>query len=110
MSEVGYGGFTQEPQELGLKVWLGGGRIVVNKNTYYAHLHKGKVWGRGYALPRGETDKGHKYSAAFWTSNLWEGRVHDFDWLIDKFWPVPTWRESWRDDLTARQEEIKGYL
>jgi len=33
MSEEGYGTFSQEPQEIGLKTQLGGGRLVVNKKT-----------------------------------------------------------------------------
>ena len=37
-----YGTFTQEAQEIGNKVWLSGGRLVVNKKTWYAHYHKGK--------------------------------------------------------------------
>lgn len=99
MSEEGYGSFTQEPQEIGMKTWLGGGKIMVNKKTWYAHLHKGKVWGRGYALPRGETASGHEYSAKFWTTNQWAKRVHDYDWLIDKFSPVPTWPSNWKEQF-----------
>lgn len=54
MSEEGYGTFIQEPQEIGLKTWLGGGRVVVNKKTWYAHLHKGKTYGRGYPVSKNE--------------------------------------------------------
>jgi glycosyltransferase involved in cell wall biosynthesis len=96
LSEVGYGSFIQEPQELGLKVWLGGGRIIVNKNLWYAHLHKGKKYGRGYYLSKKETIVGNVYSTDFWMNNRWDKRVHDMEWLIEKFWPVPTWPENWK--------------
>ena len=96
MSEVGYGTFIQEPQEIGLKVWLGGGRQVVNKRTWYAHLHKGKRYGRGYHMDRGECIRGNVYSTDFWINNRWEKRVQNIDWLIAKFWPVPGWPEDWR--------------
>ena len=33
MNSHGYGTFSQEPQEIGLKTWLGGGAIKVNKKT-----------------------------------------------------------------------------
>jgi len=97
MSEVGYGTFSQEPQEIGMKTWLGGGEIKVNKNTWYAHLHKGSRYGRGYHIGSNEIRKGHEYSAKYWMNNMWEERVHDIDWLIDKFWPVPTWPENWKE-------------
>lgn len=97
MSEVGYGGFTQEPQEIGMKTWLGGGDIVVNKKTWYAHLHKGKKHGRMYPQDRREVTAGHEYSARFWLNNKWEGRVHDFAWFVDKFSPMPTWPVDWQD-------------
>lgn len=97
MSEVGYGTFIQEPQEIGLKTWLGGGRIVVNKRTWYAHLHKGKKYGRGYYLSKREAKAGNDFSCDFWFNNKWADRVHDFAWLIDKFWPVPTWPTDWKE-------------
>lgn len=94
MSEVGYGTFTQEPQEIGLKAWLGGGAVKVNKNLWYAHLHKGTRYGRGYSQSKSEVVQGHLYSARYWMNNEWEDRVHDIEWLIEKFWPVPTWPED----------------
>lgn len=97
MSEVGYGTFTQEPQEIGMKTWLGGGKIMVNKRTTYLHLHKGKKYGRGYSMNRKEVKDGHLYSARYWMGNQWQDRVHDIEWLIDRFSPVPTWDADWQE-------------
>ena len=97
MSEVGYGTFTQEPTEIGMKTWLGGGKIMVNKKTTYLHLHKGKTYGRGWHQDRDEVKAGHLYSARFWMGDEWPERVYDMDWLIDRFAPVPTWPEDWRE-------------
>ena len=97
MSEAGYGTFSQEPQEIGNKTWLGGGRVVVNKKTWYAHLHKGKQYGRGYFIGKTEISKGHEYSAHYWMNNQWEKRIHDFEWLVEKFSPVPTWPANWKE-------------
>lgn len=94
MSEAGYGGFTQEPQELGMKTWLGGGHVMVNKMTWYAHLHKGKIYGRGYHQDRNEILAGHEYSARYWMNNLWENRIHNMEWFVDKF-DMPTWDPDW---------------
>jgi len=96
LSTAGYGDFIQEFQEVGCKTWLGGGAVKVNKRTWYAHLHKGKTYGRGYRVSKSGWANGVKYSADFWLNNRWPDRVHDFSWLVEKFWPVPTWPEDWR--------------
>jgi glycosyltransferase involved in cell wall biosynthesis len=97
MSEVGYGGFCQEPQELGMKTWLGGGRVCVNKKTTYYHLHKGKKYGRGYFQSKEEIVNGHTWSARYWMNNKWAGRRDDFAWFVDRFSPMPTWPEDWAE-------------
>ena len=99
LQEEGYGTFIGEPQEIGNKTWLGGGRLIINKKTWYAHLHKGKQYGRGYYMNKNETTAGNLYSANYWMRNLWPNRIHDIDWLVEKFWPVPSWpedRDLWR--------------
>ena len=95
----GYGDFIQEFQEVGCKTWLGGGEVKVNKKTWYAHLHKGRTYGRGYFLSKRSWHNGLKYSTDLWLNNRWEDRIHDFEWLIEKFWPVPTWPDDWREQL-----------
>ena len=97
LSEVGYGNFVQEFQEIGNKTWLGGGQVKINKKTWYAHLHKGKRYGRGYYISQRKMIEGTLYSADFWMNNRWEKRVHDIEWLIDKFWPIPTWPTNWQE-------------
>ncbi len=91
MSEVGYETFVREAQEIGLKTWLGGGKIFTNKRTWYAHLHKGKNYGRGYFIDTREIDRGNKYCDDFWFNNRWPEAKHDLAWLIERFMPVPTW-------------------
>ncbi len=101
LSDVGYGTFAQEAQEIGNKTWLGGGAMKVNKKTWYAHLHKGKQHGRMYRVNRQwneEMINGTNWSADYWMNNKWEGRVHDFAWLVDEMFPgMPTWPANWKE-------------
>lgn len=101
LSEVGYGQFSQEAQEIGFKTWLGGGRVVVNKRTWYAHLYKGNRYGRMYKVPNFNkyTKEASEWSADYWLNNRWEGRVHDFAWFINKFSFMPKWPEDWEKQL-----------
>ena len=112
LSEVGYGTFTQEFQEVGNKTWLGGGEVKVNKLTWYAHLHKGKTYGRMWHQSREDRDevlRGHNWSAWYWMTNQWTERVHDFEWLIEKFWPVPTWDGNDVGECFKAWREHYGY-
>jgi hypothetical protein len=86
-----YGNFIQEMQEIGLKTWLGGGKMMLNKKTWYAHLFKGKERGRGYWLSKTDQERGARYAERFWMLDEWKERVHDLRWLIERFAPVPTW-------------------
>lgn len=95
LSEEGYGGFAQEFQEIGNKTWLGGGKVFTNKATTYLHLHKSKTYGRMYPINRSEIKNGHYYSARYWMSNSWEKRIHDIEWLVEKFNP-PGWPADWQ--------------
>lgn len=103
--ERGVGKYA-EHQEIGFKVWLGGGRVIVNKNTWYAHDHRTNLQ-RGYFRSIADFHYSHVDVARYWTSNKWEKQVHPFSWLIEKFWPLPTketiinkreyyWPEDWR--------------
>lgn len=88
-----YSTFAQEPQEIGLKYWLTDGRTVVNKKTWYAHLHKGRQYGRMYKEDY-HTVASHNWSAKHWMNNEEPGLKHPISWLVEKFWPVPTWPED----------------
>ena len=83
LSEVGYGTFTQEPVEIALKTWLGGGKVMINKKTWYAHKHR--KYRRTYGGIGEEVEKGNKYSQDYWLNNRWTERKYDLDWLMKRF-------------------------
>jgi hypothetical protein len=100
MQVEGYSGWGQEAEELSFSTWLGGGRVVTNKNTWYAHFHKNaKNGGRMYFMSKSSVKKCNNYSYDFWVNNRWKERIHDFEWLIEKFWPIPEWPENWKQLL-----------
>jgi len=94
LDEKGYGTFIRESYEIGLKTWLTGGKVMVNKNTWYAHLHKGSKYGRMYFLNLKEIRRGIAFCEDFWFNNRLKEAKHDLAWLVEKFWPVPTWTEG----------------
>ena len=91
MDEYHWGEFAREFQEIGLKAWLSGGRVIVNKKAWYAHWHKSKADGRGYSLDRNEIEKANKYVLQFFYKLPWAKQKYKFNYLLDKFKPIPTW-------------------
>lgn len=92
MDEENYGEFAKEMQEIGLKAWLSGGRLVRNKKCWYAHWHKPKSHGRGYSLSRNEWKRGTAYTNK-WLDKVgvaWHKQTLPLSWLIKKFNP-PGW-------------------
>ena len=99
LDEEHYGSFRKDPQEMSFKCWTSGGRVVVNKNTWYAHLHKGKQFGRGYSLAKTDWDKGDEFVKQWLTDSAWnEKQTKPFRWMIEKFnmpgWDKYTWQKS----------------
>lgn len=106
MDEDTYGGFAQEAPEIGLKAWLSGGRVIVNKKTWYAHLHKGKKYGRGYRLSNESLIHGNEATNRFITGKAWHKQIHDLKWLVEKFSPCPTWEGFDWDHASVPKEKF----
>lgn len=105
LDDKNYGTFNHEAQEIGFTVQLSGGRLMVNKKTWYAHYHKGKR-GKGYGFSREqyrrhETDKekARRYCMDYWLHT--KDFKHDFKWLVEQFNP-PGW-ENWEERI--KQDE-----
>lgn len=92
MDEENYGAFWYEAQEIGLKCWLSGGRVIVNKNTWYAHFHKPREEGRGYSLDKSDKEKVRAFMEKWLVGkDVWHKQHESISWLIKKFAPVPEW-------------------
>lgn len=95
--EEAYSPFGAEPLEIGMKYWLGGGQIKVVKKTWYAHLSKrarhynAGIFSKRYKLHQARS---RTWAAKHWMENAEPGMIHPFSWLIEKFWPTPTWPDD----------------
>ena len=80
--------------EVACKSWLSGGRHVVNKKTWFAHMFRtssAKGFGFPYKISGRQVGKARERSKYLWRGNNWDKAVHKLDWLIEKFTPVPDW-------------------
>ena len=94
-----FGPFWNEMQELGFKTWLSGGALKINKNTWYAHLHKGKKYGRGYNMSGSWLKQGASFTKSWMNNDAWHKQTLPFSSMIERFWPLPGWPENWKNLL-----------
>lgn len=91
--DLRYRGWGQEAEEISFTTWMNGGEVKTNKNTWYAHLHKGKKYGRMYWMSRDDNRKSYRYSASVWLDKNKEFFIK----LVDRFGPLPGWPHNWKE-------------
>ncbi len=105
--------FYQEAQEVGLRVWMTGGRCVINKKTWYAHLHKGKEEGRGFYLSLARKRDSERYATDYWLNDRWPGATRTFYSLVEQFWPLlqrmQDPRYAWPADWTEFEKHREAF-
>ncbi len=90
------GSWGGQGSEVALKTWLSGGEVKVNKNTWYAHLFRTQGGDFSFPYPNpGKEQKNAKDSLRrMFLNDLWPLAVHNIQWLIDRFAPVPDWGDK----------------
>ena len=89
--------FLLESEEITNKAWLSGGKVMTNKKTWYAHLHKGNQYGRGYFLDKRPMKRQRLYHIDYWWHGRWSKVIHKMEWLIEYFSPIPSYPNDWKD-------------
>ena len=96
-----HGSWGQVGVEMACKAWLSGGKQVVNKNTWFAHMFRtGNFKGTGhngssfpYPLHSSDVAKAREHSRNLWLNNTWPKAIHPLSWLVERFSPVPGWND-----------------
>jgi glycosyltransferase involved in cell wall biosynthesis len=91
-----HGSWGQMGTEIACKSWLSGGVQIVNKKTWYSHMFRtqGGDFGFPYPITGKEQEMARKYSRDFWLNDKWKHATRKFNWIIDKFSPIPTWENG----------------
>lgn len=91
-----FGSWGQQGVEVAVKTWLSGGRVVVNKKTWYSHMFR--TQGGDFAFPypqdNNQVEHARKYSRELFQQDKWPLAIHTFQWLLDKFYPIPDWHDQ----------------
>jgi hypothetical protein len=98
-----FNSWGQQGVEVACKTWLSGGRVLVNKRTWYCHMFRtqGGDFGFPYHNPESKIQANRELSRRLFQQNQWPKAIHSFQWLIDKFSPVPDW-EDYKPDTPTK--------
>lgn len=102
-----HGSWGQYGTEIACQSWLSGGRQIVNKRTWFAHLFR--TQGADFSFPyphrQQQVEAARTYSQTLWFKNRWRKQIRPLAWLIDRFAPVPGWHDDVGRVALARVQE-----
>jgi glycosyltransferase involved in cell wall biosynthesis len=90
-----FNSWGQQGVEVACKTWLSGGRLMVTKKTWYAHMFRtqGGDFGFPYHNPESKIQENRELSRKLFQYDTWPKATRKFQWLLDKFKP-PEWDET----------------
>lgn len=102
------GNWGNQGIEVAVKTWLSGGRVLVNHNTWYAHMFRTQGGDFGFPWPNSgkETQKTKNNVREILWNSKWPKQVQSLSWLLEKFWPIPNWTDE--DLAKLKLEENKS--
>jgi glycosyltransferase involved in cell wall biosynthesis len=85
----------QQGVEVACKTWLSGGKVVVNRTTWYAHMFRtaGGDFSFPYEQPQSKVNENRELSRKLFQHDGWDKAKLKFQWLLDKFNP-PEWKSK----------------
>jgi glycosyltransferase involved in cell wall biosynthesis len=103
-----WGGWGQQGTEVALKTWLSGGRVVVNLDTWYAHMFRTQG---GFAFPWGnpakQQQKARSTSWELFYENKWDKQTRPLSWLVERFWDELQQEPHKEDDPKWTKEDLE---
>lgn len=98
-----FGSWGSQGLEISMKFWLTGGRVLVNRRSWYAHCFRTKaVFGFPYQLSGRQVEHAKSLARDMLYNNTIPGQIYPSAWLINRFKPVP----GWHDDTIESKEAL----
>lgn len=90
-----HSGWGQQGTEVACKTWLSGGRLMLNRRAWFAHLFRtqGGDFGFPYEQPNSGVEQAREYSRWLWHGGNWDGATRPLSWLVDHF-QAPDWDDK----------------
>lgn len=97
-----HGSWGQQGTEISCSTHLSGGRLVVNKKTWYAHMFRTQA-DFGFPYPNPGISKAREYSRKLWLENSNKSQIYPLSWLLEKFSPIEGWSSEAIEEQFQRE-------
>ena len=88
--------------EISCKLWLSGGRVLVNRRTWHSHCFRTKPnFSFPYDLSGRQVQHAKHRAKDIFFNGKWDKAIYLLSWLVEKFWPIPGWTD---EDLRKLKE------
>ena len=107
------GSWGSQGIEVACKTWLSGGRVIVNKKTWYAHMFRtqGGDFGFPYPITGKQTEHAKQTAKKLFFDNRWPKQIYPLSWLVEKFDPPERyWSKEAREKLKAWPLPTRGVV
>lgn len=108
LCDESWGSWGQQGSEVALKTWLSGGRVIINKRCWYAHLFRTQP---GFSFPYPQSGKSQQKARDIcndiFKNNKWAKQTLPTSWLVEKFWPVRGWSDEDLQKLRDSDFDVK---
>jgi len=103
-----FGSWGSQGIEVACKAWLSGGRVIINKKTWYGHCFRtqGQDFGFPYQQDFQKVENAKKMAKDFFFNNKWNKQIRPLSWLVEKFAPVRGWSEEDMNEAHQKGEEF----
>ena len=86
LCDESWGSWGGQGAEVAIKTWLSGGRVVVNNDTWYAHMFRTRPgFSHPYPNPGKEQQRAKNTLREIFLNDSWPKAVRTLDWLVEKF-------------------------
>jgi len=109
LSDESVGSWGNQGIELACKMWLSGGRVLVNHKTWYAHLFR--TQGGDFGFPYEHVNNVDATKQRVWEyffNGKFKQQIYPVSWLVEKFWPItPDVRKDTKHGVGWTEEALK---
>jgi hypothetical protein len=103
------GNWGNQGVQIACATWLSGGKVIVNHNTWYAHLFR--TQGGDFSFPYEQSGKQIQRTKRNVRDLFWNFKhpkqIHPVSWLIEKFMPIHGWTQESLNELKASEGLLK---
>ena len=94
-----FGSWGSQGIEVACKTWLSGGKVMIHRKTWYAHLFRTGDFGFPYPNPQSKVNDAKRHAKNLFLKDRrgnfrWNKQKLPLSWLIDRFYPVPGWSDE----------------